>query len=480
MIRADAKRWALGLLAGFVALPLPLNEPRPEGVVGWGFLLLYELGIGFFLLRVRRSEQEWLRPWMLNVLGLVYLPLLAIDLAALSRGQLLRPMMHLALFVLLVKLFSLVQEKDKWQALMAIFFVFVTSMATSTSPLIVLYLVGFLVLAVRALDDQVESHLRAVGVPVAAPVRRRKARLAWVLSLAGMVLAVPMFVALPRFANPFVLGRAQSANNTAAGFSDEAGLDGIGRIRDSQDVALRIESETELRPIDLRLRGATFDGFEGDHWSPSGGQDLLPRGDDGRRYQIGSGADGETVVARARVSRLPLRARALIVPSTAVEVVFEGPPTPLLRGRGGALSLVTAPRSTRIYEVALGAQPTYPRAPSPDERARLTSLEGVSDRIARLADEIVAETDGPAGEARAIEEHLTPLEESLEKSIMAARNVLKEMDYMESREKRMRVTSDSINTRVQWFSYLSIGILLVVTYGQVTYLRRYFHKKKLM
>lgn len=78
------------------------------------------------------------------------------------------------------------------------------------------------------------------------------------------------------------------------------------------------------------------------------------------------------------------------------------------------------------------------------------------------------------------DEHLTPLEESLEKSIEAAKSVLKEMDYMEKREKRMRVTSDSINTRVQYFSYLSVGILFVVTYVQVTYLRRYFHKKKLM
>lgn len=78
------------------------------------------------------------------------------------------------------------------------------------------------------------------------------------------------------------------------------------------------------------------------------------------------------------------------------------------------------------------------------------------------------------------EEHLTPLEESLERSISAAKNVLKEMDYMEKREKRMRVTSESINSRVQWFSYLSVAILFVVTYVQVTYLRRYFHKKKLM
>lgn len=76
--------------------------------------------------------------------------------------------------------------------------------------------------------------------------------------------------------------------------------------------------------------------------------------------------------------------------------------------------------------------------------------------------------------------HLTPLERSLDQSISAAHAVLREMKYMEKREARMRYTADSINTRVRWFSYLSIGVLLVVTYVQVTYLKRYFHKKKLM
>jgi len=76
--------------------------------------------------------------------------------------------------------------------------------------------------------------------------------------------------------------------------------------------------------------------------------------------------------------------------------------------------------------------------------------------------------------------HLTPLEVSLEQSIAAAHSVLREMKYMEKREARMRQTTDSINSRVRWFSYLSVGVLLVVTYVQVTYLKRYFHKKKLM
>jgi hypothetical protein len=78
------------------------------------------------------------------------------------------------------------------------------------------------------------------------------------------------------------------------------------------------------------------------------------------------------------------------------------------------------------------------------------------------------------------EKHLSPLEESLEKSIKAANTVLREMKYMTDREERMRLTADSINTRVQYFSILSVVVLLAVTYVQVTYLKRYFKKKKLM
>lgn len=76
--------------------------------------------------------------------------------------------------------------------------------------------------------------------------------------------------------------------------------------------------------------------------------------------------------------------------------------------------------------------------------------------------------------------HLTPLAEQLSESVKAAQSVIKEMNYMERRESRMRLTADSINARVRYFSYISVAILLVVTYVQVTYLKRYFRKKKLL
>lgn len=76
--------------------------------------------------------------------------------------------------------------------------------------------------------------------------------------------------------------------------------------------------------------------------------------------------------------------------------------------------------------------------------------------------------------------HLTPLTQQLSESVSAANSVLKEMRHMEKRETKMRITSDSISVRVRYFSYISVAVLLVVTYVQVSYLKRYFQKKKIL
>lgn len=88
--------------------------------------------------------------------------------------------------------------------------------------------------------------------------------------------------------------------------------------------------------------------------------------------------------------------------------------------------------------------------------------------------------EDPSEQGKVKKKHLTPLEEELSASIHAASSILNEMRYMEKRERRMRNTSDSINQKIQWFSYASVSILLGVTYVQVTYLKRYFKKKKLL
>jgi len=77
-------------------------------------------------------------------------------------------------------------------------------------------------------------------------------------------------------------------------------------------------------------------------------------------------------------------------------------------------------------------------------------------------------------------EHLTPLENSFEKSIIAAKQILDEMKYIEKRENRMKVTADNTNSRIKHFSYFSIIVLIGVTWLQITYLKSYFKKKKVL
>merc|ERR1711957_334823 len=77
-------------------------------------------------------------------------------------------------------------------------------------------------------------------------------------------------------------------------------------------------------------------------------------------------------------------------------------------------------------------------------------------------------------------EHLTPLESNFQEGITAANTILNEMKYMERREARMRHTAESTNGKIRLFSYVSVIVLLGVTWLQRTYLRSYFKKKKLM
>lgn len=77
-------------------------------------------------------------------------------------------------------------------------------------------------------------------------------------------------------------------------------------------------------------------------------------------------------------------------------------------------------------------------------------------------------------------EHLSPLEEAFEEGVALSHSVLDEMHYMEKREARMKQTTDGTNSRIRYFSYLSVLILLGVTWVQIQYLKNYFKKKKVL
>lgn len=76
--------------------------------------------------------------------------------------------------------------------------------------------------------------------------------------------------------------------------------------------------------------------------------------------------------------------------------------------------------------------------------------------------------------------HISPLQVKLNNINMLADSIATDWDYLERREERMRATSESTQSKVRTFSYVSITILIVSTIAQNIYLKTYFQKKKIM
>ena len=52
--------------------------------------------------------------------------------------------------------------------------------------------------------------------------------------------------------------------------------------------------------------------------------------------------------------------------------------------------------------------------------------------------------------------------------------IVAEMDYLRSREQKLRDTNESTNTRVKWFAFATMGMLVALGVWQIVYLRAYF------
>ena len=183
------KKRLLGWLALLTPLPLPFNE-----VLEWPYLIAYSLVVVFFLHRVDRGVSTQLPVWVLNVLGLIYFPIFGYEVLRAIRtdfNSFIKALLHLILFLLAVKLFSIRREGDKWHVVLAIFFVFVGAMATSSHLAVALYLLAFGALAFHLLACFAQLHvLGRQGASSAGPPMRGPLLAG---GLAVLMLAVPLF-----------------------------------------------------------------------------------------------------------------------------------------------------------------------------------------------------------------------------------------------------------------------------------------------
>lgn len=392
MTHAQEKRRLVGILALVAPLPLPLND-----ALEWWFLLAYVAAVGYYLQRVERGDERWLGNRELNLLGLAYVPVLFVDVPrSLAAGTVLDALLHLILFLLVVKLFSLRTEREKWHVLIATFFVFAGSMATSSHLGIAPFLIVFTAVACYVLSRF--AHLYVIGgldldrqAPTALVPSARSTAFGVIVTL---LVAAPVFALLPRFGDPFIFGQGTLGAQRVAGFSDEVDLSGTSSIRGNREVVMRLRFEAGQPPADARFKGGTYDRFVDQRWLrdgvDSGGRAIPQRG----TFYLSSPA--VRPVSLVEVYLEPIGSRSLILPLETVAIEELDLPF-LVRDGGGAYSFPfpVPPRESIRFELRLGDAPVLRAGTSDEALAAALDPTGISEPMRQLATEIMGTgTDG--------------------------------------------------------------------------------------
>ncbi len=399
------KRRLLAALAFLAPIPLPFNE-----VIAWPILFVYCLLVLLCWQRIERGREDWLPNWALNLLGLLYFPIFFLEVGRAvqtSFAQFVQALLHLIMFVVVVKLFSLRLERDKWHLAVAIFFLFIGAMATSSHLAIALYLLIFLVLSGSFLARMAHLH-------VASTFHTGDDREAEEVSLRGPIgvgafvalgLAIPIFALVPRFSQPFILGNGGGSGGLirSTGFSDSVDLNLTSAIRGNRNVALRIQYGGAGRGSgEMRLKGAAYDRYRNRNWlrMVKYASTLVPRA--GQVYELAEGQE----VAEASIFLEPLRSASLILPMETLSVEMPFLPS-LAVDPGGAILLPGIPNETMSYRVRLAPRPVFDKVAEPGGAGPLSGLdaEGITPQIAELAKQVMGEGEA-AARIRRVEEHL--------------------------------------------------------------------------
>lgn len=325
----ERQRW-LGALALAAALPLPFT-----GVVSLPFLLPFVALAAAALLA--RTPLPPLRPWLENVLAPL---ILAVVLTAGGlRFGVLRPVAQLAVLLAAVRLPGGGERSRTKLSAGLIALIAVAGIASSTHPMLALYLVGLLALVVAAVariemieDAEASAAATRPGLP--------PARLVAATVALAVVVAAPLFVLLPRLRSPFAA--ATFGSRPVSGFRDAVALHQLGTIKQSRALALEIRFDPGARPDPewLRLVGATVRHYRAGSWAEGRRTRQLVRGD---RHGV-AWLDEESAAPPLERAEVTLRREGenLFVPPGAVALELPDG-VPVWRDELGTL---TIPRGT--------------------------------------------------------------------------------------------------------------------------------------
>ena len=410
-----------GVLASTGGLDLPAVT-----LVGLALILR-----GFQLATRRESviSEQWT-----NVLTLLYVFVYLIDYFFVSRGFL-GATVHLALFVMVVRLFSLRRARDHYMlAALSFGMVLAASVLTVGSVFLFSFAIFLLVAIITFVLMEMRHSLseeptqaneplpRAGGTAAAASMASSNQRMAYALlsiapALMLMVLAGSflIFFFLPRVSSRY-LSAYTPTSDVSTGFSDRVQLGRIGQIQQSSAVVMHIEIQDDMQgAYDLKWRGIALSNFDdGKTWTNSYEQTPLRSSSDGS-FRL-----APFVATRNSLPRRAIHYRVLMEP-LGTNVFFLAERAQSLTGNfrqvsmdsGGSVYDLDADHPITRYD----AESLLTEPDSDDLRLaanlpprgmeQYLKLPPLDPRIAKLAEDITATAPSNYDKAVAMERYLS-------------------------------------------------------------------------
>lgn len=382
---------------------------------------------GYLLIKKREIKipERWT-----NYLTLVYVLVFVVDLFLIS-GSYVTASVHLVLFSLVIKIFSIQRERDYlYLALLAFLAVLAASVLTVDS----LFLASFIVFILIAVNAFVSMEIRrslksSRHHGIARAFAKRDRQLAVSLSTNGLTIVVSivlgagiLFFLLPRFSAGYLSG-AFSANrgDVVTGFTDHVNLGTIGRIQQTDAVVMHVQTDQPI-DFDLKWRGVALTVFDGKQWKNEA------NGAEASESAVGRYLLRSIEVRKGNLPAVPqnpnsfrlLRYKVVLEP-IGTNVIFLAPVPVELGGRfreisiddTGSISNSDRNHTTESYE-AVSQMPTpsertlrsvsgvYP----PDVVQLYRQLPSLDPRVEDLARQITANAKTDYDKAVAIERYL--------------------------------------------------------------------------
>jgi transglutaminase-like putative cysteine protease len=403
------------------------------GGLGLATILLVgaALAVRGYLFAERRAvviSERWTTP-----LTIAYFIFYAADYFLISRSFL-TATVHLVLFAVVVRTFSLRRDRDYTMLAILAFLMVLASAVLTVDSVFLLFFAGFILIAVATF---ILMEMRRSGRDAKFQARHSQdalehRHLAFSLArmtpvLVGMILlgAAAVFFLLPRMSAGY-LGGYSFGTDFSTGFSDRVQLGRIGQIQQSDAVVMHIQIAGDREgKYSLHWRGVALENFDGKDWSNPRDQTVLDREGDGS-FAVPLDSQG---IGRASLVRNPavpgrrprlIHYRVLMEP-IGTNVFFLAPWARRVTGAyrtlqidtGGAVSDLDGQRGVSVYEADSDIS-----TPPPEQLraagdflpqfalAYLRTPRTLDPRVQRLAEQITGSASNNYDKAALLERYL--------------------------------------------------------------------------